>query len=169
MVKADKPTETDEPTEPTQASENEHLGRIIGQGMVRVRQDAGQGRRKTHYFDAYDVMSIETGGNANSGIVRLARGPQASGISFIDETAEDVAARVLAHKIQFAASESINGMKKNTLSKLIQLICASVLTNLDETIKAGIADISGTSKKQIEVMVRKVLTDLSKKSKPGGS
>lgn len=156
-----------EQKEPTPASENKHLGRIIGQGMVQLKQDCGQGRRKTHYFDAYDVMSIETGANANCGIVRLARGSNATAITFIDETAEDVAARVMAHKIQFAASESIDQLKENSLSRIIELVCASVLTNLDETIEARIADISGTSKKQVEAMVKTVLTKLSRESKSG--
>lgn len=149
-----------------QKSEIKNINRIIGAGMVRVKQDIGQNRRKDHFFDPFDVMSIETGATATTGVIRLARGNNATGISFCDETAEDVANRIMAHKIQFAAAESINDMSKNSMSRMVELICASVLTNLDKVIneKFEVMEIDET---RVAAMVKTVLTQLARQEKAG--
>lgn len=147
----------------TQKTENEYVNRIIGSGFVKiVRTDPG-GRKSYHFFDPFDVMSIEAGQQPNQGTVRLARGPQATALTFTDETAEDVANRVQAHKIQFAASESLNDMKKNSLHRFVELISASVLTNIDEAIADKLETID---LKRVEQTVEKVLERWSNKAKP---
>lgn len=150
----------------TQKTENEYVNKIIGSGFVKIcRTDPG-GRKCYFFFDPYDVMSIESGLQPNQGTVRLARGPQATALTFTDETAEDVANRVQAHKIQFAASESLNDMQKNTLHRFVELISASVLTNIDDTIAEKMETID---LKRVEQTVEKVLARWSSKEKPDKS
>ena len=150
----------------TKKSETKIINRIIGQGMVKVLQDIGQNRRKEHYFDAYDVMSIETGSTQTTGIIRLARGTNATGISFCDETAEDIANRVMAHKIQFAAAEAINDMSKNSMNRMVELICASVLTNLDGVLNEKFENME-IDENRVAEMVKTVLMELSRQEKAG--
>lgn len=142
--------------------QNKIITRVIGAGLVMIKQDIGQNQRKEHFFDAFDVITVESGSTATTGQVRLARGPNATMLSFCDESAGDVANRIMAHKIQFAASESLNQMSKNSLHRMVELICASVLLNLDATIEEMRSEVD---EKQVAEMVKTVLIDLAKQEK----
>ena len=150
----------------TKNSETKNINRIIGVGMVRVKQDIGQNQRKEHFFDPFDVMSIETGSTPTTGIIRLARGTNATGIAFCDETAEDVANRIMAHKVQFAAAESLNDMSKNSMARMVELICASVLTNLDKALEEKFENME-IDYNRVAEMVKTVLMELSRQEKAG--